>query len=171
MGLPAKLKNFGIFNDAESYIGQAAEVTIPKLGRKLESFRGAGMNGPVKVDLGMSDDGIQFEFKIGGLDLLSIRQYANASVSGVQLRFAGAYQRDDTGEVDAVEIVARGRHEEIDFGTQKPGDDTEQTIVMPCAYYKLTVNGVVVAEIDIMGMKENIGGKDRLAAQRKACGY
>ena len=170
MGLPAKLKNFGIFNDAESYIGQAAEVTIPKLGRKLESFRGAGMNGPVKVDLGMSDDGIQFEFKIGGLDLLSIRQYANASVSGVQLRFAGAYQRDDTGEVDAVEIVARGRHEEIDLGTQKPGDDTEQTIKTAWTYYKLTVNGNVEIEIDILGMKEIVNGTDRLEAQRKACG-
>lgn len=171
MGLPSKLKNFGVFNDAESYMGQAAEVTIPKLGRKFEDFRGAGMNGPVKVDMGMSDDGLPFEFKIGGLDLLSIRQYALASATGVQLRFAGAYQKDDTGEVDAVEILVRGRHEEIDFGTQKPGDDTEQTIMMQCAYYKLTVNGQVEVEIDILGMKEIVGGTDRLEAQRKACGY
>ena len=33
---------------------------------------------------------------------------------GVMLRFAGAYQRDDTGQVDAVEVVVRGRHEEIE---------------------------------------------------------
>ena len=171
MGLPAKLKNFGIFNDAESYIGQAAEVTIPKLGRKLESFRGAGMNGPVKVDLGMSDDGIQFEFKIGGLDLLSVRQYANASVSGVQLRFAGAYQRDDTGEVVAVEIVCRGRFKELDRGTLKAGDNTQAKVSMVNTYYKETINGRVMHEIDLINMVE-IGpdGVDRMAEHRKAIG-
>lgn len=37
-------------------------------------------------------------------------------------------QRDDTGETSAVEIVVRGRHEEIDFGNQKQGDDTETSV-------------------------------------------
>ena len=77
-------------------------------------------------------------------------------------RFAGAYQRDDTGEVDAVEVVVKGRHEEIDMGDQEPGEDTEHKVVTNCTYYKLTVNGVVEIEIDILGFKETIGGVDRL---------
>lgn len=170
MALPKKLKNMNLFNDAESLMGVVSEVTLPKLGRQFEKFRGGGMNGAVNVDLGMSEDSIELEWKCGGLNLTSIRQFGVTSASGVLIRFAGAYQQDDTGEVSAVEVVIRGRHEEIDFGTQKPGDDTEQTIKTAWTYYKLTVNGNVEIEIDILGMKEIVNGTDRLEAQRKACG-
>ncbi|MBJ9370568.1 MULTISPECIES: phage major tail tube protein [Acinetobacter] len=170
MSLPNKLKNLNLFHNAVSLAGEVAECTLPKLGRNLELWRGGGMNGPIAIDQGMSDDSIDFEWKVGGLNLDSIRQYGITSASGVLLRFAGAYQQDDTGAVTPVEVVIRGRHEEIDMGTQKPGDDTEQTIKTKWTYYKLTVNGKIEAEIDVLGMKEIIGGVDRLEAQRKACG-
>ena len=169
MGLPRKLKNMNLFNDAQSLVGEVSSVTLPKLQRKLEDWRGGGMDGNVKIDLGMGDDGIQLEWAIGGLDLQSIRQFGG-SISSVQLRFAGAYQRDDTGAVDAVEVVVRGRHEEIDFGESKAGDDTEQKMVTHGTYYKLTVNGRVEVEIDVLNMICMIDGKDILAAQRKAIG-
>ncbi|MEX7479196.1 phage major tail tube protein, partial [Acinetobacter baumannii] len=35
---------------------------------------------------------------------------------------------------------------------------------------KLTVNGKVEIEIDVLGFKEVVDGKDRLEAQRKAIG-
>lgn len=170
MALPYKLKNMNLFNDANSLMGVASEVTLPKLGRQFENFRGAGMNGNVAVDMGLSDDSTEFEWKLGGLNIDAVKQFAIAQASGVLLRFMGAYQRDDTGEVLPVEVVTRGRHEEIDFGTQKPGDDTEMTIKTRWTYYKLTVGGAVITEIDLLGMKEIVDGKDRLEQQRKACG-
>ncbi|KLB47455.1 phage major tail tube protein, partial [Xanthomonas euvesicatoria] len=51
-----------------------------------------------------------------------LNQYGATTHNAVQLRFAGAYQRDDATEVDAVEVVVRGRHSEIDPGTGKSGD-------------------------------------------------
>lgn len=168
MALPSKLKNLNLFNNAESLMGQTGGVTLPKLARKLESWRGAGMDGTVKIDLGAAED-LTIEWTIGGLDLTSIRQFGG-SISSVQLRFAGAYQRDDTGTVDAVEVVVRGRHEEIDMGEAKAGDDTEQKIITHCTYYKMTVNGRVEVEIDILNMKYIVNGVDILAEQRKALG-
>ncbi|MDR8014098.1 phage major tail tube protein [Ectopseudomonas guguanensis] len=170
MAMPRKLKNMNMFNDANSYQGLAKTVTLPDLARKMEGFRGAGMNGPAKADMGMSDDGIQFEWTLGGLDLIAIRQYGITKADGVGLRWAGAYQRDDTGEVAAVEVVVRGRHETISFGDAEPGEDTEHTITTTCTYYKLIVDGNVEIEIDILGFVENVGGVDRLAEQRKAIG-
>ncbi|MDZ3934629.1 phage major tail tube protein, partial [Escherichia marmotae] len=41
---------------------------------------------------------------------------------GSQLRFTGSIQRDDTGEVQAVELVVRGRHKELDSGEWKTGE-------------------------------------------------
>lgn len=170
MALPRKLKNLNLFNDGNSYLGLTKSVTLPVLGRKMESYRGGGMNGPVKVDHGMSDDGIQLEWTLGGLDLTVLRQYGIPRADGVLLRFAGAYQQDDTGEVVAVEVVVRGRHEEIDMGDAEAGEDTEHSITTTCSYYKLTVNGVTEIEIDILNMVEIVGGEDRLAQQRAAIG-
>lgn len=110
MALPKKLKMMNLFNEGNSYLGQTGEVTLPKLGRKLEDWRGGGMNGSVKVDLGLSDDITEFEWKLGGIDLTVLEQFATPTVSGLGLRFAGSYQQDDTGETTAVEIVVRGRH-------------------------------------------------------------
>ncbi|UGV31536.1 phage major tail tube protein [Halopseudomonas aestusnigri] len=170
MAMPRKLKNMNLFNDGVSYAGVAKQVTLPPLSRKMEGYRGAGMNGPVKADMGLSDDGIQLEWTCAGLDLQVFRQWGTTTVDGVLLRFAGAYQRDDTGEVSAVEVVVRGRHEEIGSGDASPGEDTEQSITTTCSYYKLTVDNEVLVEIDIMNMIEMVDGVDRLAEQRAAIG-
>lgn len=170
MAMPRKLKNMNLFNDANSYLGVAKSVTLPKLARKMEGYRGGGMNGPVKADLGMSDDGLQIEWTLGGLDVIAIRQFGATKADGVPLRWAGAYQQDDTGEVVAVEVVARGRHEEIDMGEAAPGEDTEHKIVTTCSYYKLVIDGVEEIEIDLLNFIEKVGGVDLLEAQRKALG-
>jgi|SRR5690554_2898295 len=170
MAMPKKLKSMLLFNEGNSYVGQCASVTLPKLGRKFESWRGAGMDGPVKVDLGHSDDGIQLEWTLGGWDLTALKQFGATKVDGAMLRFSGSVQRDDTGEVSAVEVVVRGRHEEIDFGESKSGEDTEHKYVTTCSYYKLTIDGEVVIEIDLLSFIFNVGGDDRLAAHRQALG-
>lgn len=170
MALPRKLKHMNLFNEGESYMGAASSVTLPKLTRKLEDWRGAGMDGPAKVDLGMGDDGIQLEWTLGGLDLTVIKQYGAVSANGIGLRFAGSYQQDDTGDTIPVEVVVRGRHEEIDMGEGKPGEDTEHKITTACTYYKLTVDGADVIEIDTLAMIFVVDGKDMLEAHRRNIG-
>lgn len=170
MALPRKLKNLNLFNDANSYVGVVKSVTLPPLGRKMESYRGGGMNGPVKADLGFSDDGIQFEWKTGGLDLIALRQFGAVNASGVALRFAGAFQQDDTGDVSAVEVVMRGRHESIEMGDNQPGEDTEHSITTTCSYYKLIVDNEEIIEIDLLNFIEKVNGVDMIEKQRAAIG-
>lgn len=120
MALPRKLKYLNLFNDGLSYMGVVSSVTLPKLTRKLENYRGGGMNGAAPVDMGLDDDALSVEWTIGGFpDDQLWAQYAAASAASVPLRFCGSYQRDDTGDMVAVEIVLRGRHKEFDFGDQK----------------------------------------------------
>ena len=171
MALPKKLKMMDLFNEGNSYLGQTGEVTIPKLVRKFEDWRGGGMNGKVKIDMGLGDDISEFNWKLGGIDELVIEQWGAATVSAHMLRFAGSYQRDDTGEAKSVEIVVRGRHEEIDFGNQKAGDDTEKTIKTIWSYYKLSIDGVVKVEIDIPNMIEIVNGVDLLEKHRANIGH
>jgi hypothetical protein len=170
MALPKKLKHFNLFNDSNLYGGIAKTVTLPKLGRKMEAYRGGGMDGPAKADLGFSDDGIVLEWTLGGWDLLALRQFGAVRADGVMLRFAGSVQRDDDGGVSSVEIVVRGRHEEIDFGEATPGEDTEHKISTACTYYKLSVDGEVITEIDFLNFVFTVDGEDLLAEHRKAIG-
>lgn len=170
MALPRKLKNMNTFHDGTSYIGVTKSVTVPVLARKMEAYRGGGMSGPVKADLGFSDDGLQMEWKLGGFDPQVITQFGATSAAAHMIRFAGAYQRDDTGQVSAVEIIVRGRHETLDMGEATPGEDTEHTITTTCSYYKLTMDGVVLVEIDLLNFIEKVNGVDMLAAQRNAIG-
>ena len=171
MAMPRKLKNLMLFNDANIYRGVVKSVTLPALSRKMEAWRGAGMNGPVKADLGFSDEGIQLEWKTGGLDLISLKQFGMVSAAGVAMRFSGAYEQDDTGEVSAVEIVVRGRHETIEMGDAQPGEDTEHSMTTTCTYYKLTVDNEEIIEIDLLNFIEKVGGVDMLEKQRNALGF
>lgn len=168
MGLPRKLKDFNLFNDGQSYMGLVSEITLPKLSRKMEEYRAAGMSGPVSVDFG--NEAIVLEWTAGGLMEDALKQYAASSHNAVQLRFAGAYQNDDDGSFATVEIVVRGRHKEIDMGNAKSAEDTVHKFSTACSYYKLTVNNNVIIELDFMAGVENIGGTDHRQALRKAIG-
>ncbi|NHQ90276.1 phage major tail tube protein [Janthinobacterium lividum] len=168
MGLPRKLKDFILFQDGTSYMGQVPEVTLPKLSRKMEEYRAGGMSGPVSVDFG--NEAIQLEWSAGGLIASALQHYGASSHGAVQLRFAGAYQEDDDGTVAAVEVVVRGRYKEVDMGTAKMGDDTTHKYTMPCSYYKLMIDGATIIELDFMSGTEIMGGVSRNDAVRRAIG-
>ena len=169
MGMPRKIKNFDVFQNGGDWRGQVAEVNLPKLSRKLEEWRGGGMNAAVDVDLGMEK--LEAELTFGGYMYDVLKEFGITKVDGVQLRFAGAAQADDTGAVDSVEVVMRGRYTEIDPGGHKSGDDTEFKVKASIVYYKLSVNGEVLIDVDVLSMIENVGGVDRLAEQRRAIGW
>lgn len=167
MALPRKLKNFNLLLDGESYAGVAREVVLPKLARKTEEFRAAGMNGPVAADMGL--EALNMEFTVG-MDVRVYRQFGISKVDGALIRFVGAWQREDSDQVTAVEVVARGRYTELDPGTAKAGEDAPLKVMANLSYYKLTVDGQVEIEIDLMNFVEVVGGVDRLEEQRNALG-
>lgn len=168
MALPSVLKNFNLFNDANSYMGIVEELKLPKLARKMEAFRGGGMNGEVDIDQGQEK--LELEFTVAGFIAQVFEQYGTTKIDGVLLRFNGAYQRDDTAQVQAVEVVVRGRHQEIDAGDAKAGEKGKTAVKSSLSYFKLTVDNKVIVEIDILNMVEIVNGKDMLAEQRKAIG-
>lgn len=166
--LPSVLKNFNLFNEGASYMGVAEEVKLPKLKRKMDELRAGGMNGPVKVDLGQ--EGLEMEFTGAGIMSQVLKQYGATKAAGVGLRFAGAYQRDDTAAVQSVEVVVRGRHEELDMGDAKGGDKGKMVVKSTLSYYKLSIDGKAVIEIDLLNFVEIVNDVDLLADQRKAIG-
>ena len=170
MALPHKLKNMNLFFNGDNWQGKAEEITLPKLTRKLEAYRAGGMNGAAHVDLGLEDDALGMEMTLGGMEAQLYKQWGIAEIDGVPLRFAGAYQRDDTGETIACEVVVRGRLSEIDPGSAKQGDNTQVKFRFKPTYYRLVWNGADLIEIAVVNMVDQVDGVDRLAEQRAAIG-
>jgi len=175
--MPSKLKLFNLFLDGTSFIGEVPEVTLPKLSRKMEEYRAGSMTGPVSVDLG--NEAISLEWTAGGLIVEALKKYGAKKHNAVQVRFAGGYQNDDTGKVDAVEIVVGGRYKEVDMGNAKAGDDTHHAeMVAPMmakmkfgnhAFYgeqKASENERMFMDmLKVIEMRNGLSSKDAFASQ------
>ena len=170
MALPRKLKHLNMFNAGNNWQGLAESVTLPKYTRKFEKYRGGGMAGAVDIDMGLDDGALDTEFTCGGVEAKLFKQMGTLTVDGVQLRFTGSIQRDDTGEVQAVELVVRGRHKELDSGEWKTGESSTTKVSGTNSYAKLTINGEVLYEIDLVNMVHIVDGTDLMEAHRNALG-
>lgn len=168
MGLPKKLKNMNLFVDGGAYLGEVSEVTLPKLTRKMEGYRGGGMDSEVQVDMGLEP--MELEFTCGGIVSDLLGGFGAPTHDAILYRFAGSYQADDTGLVMPVEVVVRGRPQEIDMGNAKPGSDTEVKFKVAASFYRLIINGREKFKIDPMAMVFVVDGVDRLTAHRAAIG-
>lgn len=166
MGLPSKLKNMLVATNGQPHAGEASKVKLPVLSRDMDEYKAGGMLGPVKWDKGMK--AIEIEHEYGGLVPSIFSGFGSTRVDGEMIRFTGAYQSDSAGGYDSVEVIVRGRHEEIDMGDAEVGGDTKQTVKTTCSYYKLSVNRRVLVEIDMIGMICIIDGVDRAAELREA---
>lgn len=170
MPLPSILKNMNMFYNGSSFAGMVPEITIPSIARKMENYRGGGMDGTVAIDLGMADDPISFEWKPGGLIDAVYDGFGAVTIDSEMIRWVGGYQDDGTGQIKAVEITVRGRHSTIEDGTQKPGEIGDRTVTTLCSFYQMTIDGREKIYIDVPNMVCRVNGIDRLAQMRAVLG-
>ncbi|MBD59026.1 MAG: phage major tail tube protein [Citromicrobium sp.] len=166
--LPSKLKNFNVFSEAVPYLGIAKEIELPKITMAGEEYRGAGMLAPVDMDLGLEK--LEHTVTYGGIIPAIMRQLGEPRFDGLQLRYVGAYQADDTGLPAIAELVTRGRISEMDPGNAQAGEDTEWKVQSTLSYLKWSVNGTEVIAIDVLNGMYRVSGVDRMLGIRAALG-
>jgi len=169
VALPKQLKFFNIFVNGGNYAGIAESITLPKLSRKLESHRAAGMPGAVKIDLGFDDDALDFEFTVAGI-APEITELVGGSINSCALRFAGAFQQEDQDAYLKVEISLTGRLKEVDLGEIKQGEKQTSKYQVACTYYRLELNNATVVEIDLLHMVHKTSNKNLLEQARQSIG-
>lgn len=167
--LPRVLKNFNVIIDGRPMAGVAEELVLPALERKMEEYRAGGMLAPVSLDLGL--ELLKLEFTLAQFDADVIKAWGLEDAGGINTRFLGAARADDgSSGVDAIEISVRGRWKKIEQGTVKNADQAKMKVEMPLVYYRYSLNGSVLIEIDVVTGKEVVGGVDRSAAMLQALG-
>ncbi|QNH50179.1 phage major tail tube protein [Acinetobacter venetianus] len=166
--LPRTLKNFNVFVDTHSWAGLAESITIPKITKKTDDYRGAGMIGDVALSMGYEK--LEGEVVYAGFDVKQYRQLGVCGTSDLPVRFVGVYERQDNCTTQNVEIYMRGQGLEIDPGETKNGVRTEIKMSYNFTYYRMEVDGIVQVELDYINGIERFGDTDIAEAIRELLG-
>lgn len=167
--LPNEIKAWNLHIDGGSFAGLATEVELPKLKRKMDSYKGGGMDLEIESDQGQEK--LESGFTLREFSRAVLNKWGVINGQGVAIRLMMAAQRADaSGVTDAIEVVMRGQWNEIDMGNLKGGDAAEMKVKMSLQYYRYIENGVDVIEIDGPNMIHKVNGVDLLEARRKAIG-
>lgn len=138
--LPRVLKNMNFFVNGRGYAGRVDEIQLPKLTLKTEEHRAGGMDIPVEIELGME------------------KLEAQLTIS------------DYDPEVFKLFGLLRGGWKELESSNWKPGDKGTLTVMVATRYYKLSIDGQELVEIDAVNLVRKVGGTDQMDAIRAAIG-
>lgn len=158
------LRNVAAFVDGRNYAGECSQVTLPEVNIQTEESRAGGLDAPLEHDMGMEALRATVQFLSVPPEVMKL-----LGQHDVPMTFRGALRNYD-GTTAGATAELRGR-----FVSQNPGDwaagsQASFTSVMAVHYYKLTVDGEEVYEIDVPGMVRRINGEDQLAGVRGALG-
>lgn len=161
------LKNFNLFVDGRGLAGNIEEINPPKLTIKMEEFRNGGMDAPIEVDIGMEK--LELDYSLTNYDAGVLALFGLTSGQSKAITIRGALV-SESGKESAVVINAFGVIKEVDKGSWKAGDKAALKQSVALRYYKETIDGVVIHEIDIPNMKRIVNGVDQLSQQRANLG-
>jgi P2 family phage contractile tail tube protein len=167
MALPKILRNFSLYVDGIGYAGKVTEATPPTLTVKTDEFRAGGMDAPVEIDMGMEP--LNLSFILAEYSDSLLRQFGLLDQNAVQVALRGAMVDNGTAATSVV-VNGTGHFKEFDPGNFVAGDNTEAKFNMGLRYYKMTIGGDVIHEIDVENMVRIINGEDQLASIRTAIG-
>lgn len=164
MQYPRFIRNFNVFIDGRSYFGRATEGKLPEVKIATAAHRGAGMDGPVGIDMGM--EGMTAEVSMAEWDPILLKQLGTRQ----RLVFRPAAQGEDAAEAVPIIATIGGLITAHELPALKPGENSVMKLTIDVRTYRLEIAGEEVWNIDLPNAKRVIGGVDQLASIRKAMG-
>lgn len=161
--LPKTLKNFNVFIDGVGYAGIVEEGSPPPIVLKTEEIMNGGMAAPVDVSMA-SVEKMEFELTLKEFSAKVIGLIGQDNV-GVSLR--GAIGPDNEAVIIETRALVRDNNQD---GWKAGGDSAVLKVGLTANYYKQTINGDVLVEIDAVNMIFNAGGVDHMAGMKTALG-
>lgn len=164
MPIPRILKNFNLIVGGAGFAGLVDEIELPKLVMKVDEHRAGGMDAPAAIEMGMELP--ECSFSLAEHNPAVFAQFGLRDGNAVQLAFLAAAVDDRTVEPYRVDVT--GMYKEIDSGTLKAGDKTPLKATLACRYFKISLAGADLIEIDVENMVRAVNGDDQMAPIRAA---
>lgn len=165
--IPRVLKNFNVNVDGRGFFGRADETVLPVLSEMTDEYRGAGMNGPIDISMGLEK--MESRLTMAEHDAELYKLFGVQRGNNVPFTLRGAMQRQ--GE-DAIAMVVRigGRVKQIDPGSWKAGERGACQLTLAVNSLKIEIDGVVVVDIDLVTGRQVVNGVDQYESIRSAIG-
>ncbi len=159
-----------VYIDGVSYLGQAAQVTLPRLKAKTQDYKGLGMIGEIELWSGMAklESKIKWSSFNAGIQL----------VTSDQITFRRLQVRGNIRQITAAGLAAEIPAIYLLQGFFKDGGDdefkhqeaVEDTSTMAVHHSELYVAGVQIYLYDAYSNTYIVGGVDKLAQYKANLG-
>ena len=158
------MRNVAAFVDGRNYAAECNQVTLPELNIQTEEFRPGGYDAPLEMDMGMETLRASLQFQTVPAEVLKL-----FGKPDVALTLRGALISHD-GTVKGATAELRGKFIGNNPGDWAAGSQASFTGMFAAHYYKLSVAGETLYEIDVQRMVRIINGVDQLAEIRNSLG-
>jgi len=164
MAYPRPIRSYNASIDGGGYFGRVETATLPNLQLQTEEFRGAGMDIPVAVDMGMQAMTAELAFQTWSPELFS---HFGTRTS---LVLTPASMGEDSFDADSHRFTLRGRWSGLEPGQVQQGSKSLLTLTCSVDRFKYEQNDEELIFIDNENAVRRIGGVDQLEGLRRAMG-
>lgn len=165
-----RLTNANVYLGADSLMGQAEEINLPEVKVKTAEHKALGMNASLELPAGL--DKMEGKIKWTSFYKDSLVKVANPYAT-IQVQVRGNLEGYEAqGRVSEVPVVAVMSIQAKNFPGVglKQQENAEMETAFSCLYYKLTIDGQDVIEVDVLANIHKAGGVDLLANYRTNLG-
>ena len=167
-GIPEKLNDYNLYNDAEKLVGVEAECELPSFEATTTKISGPGILGEVESpNIG----------HFGSLKLpITFRTVSRDSGKLLEPKSQTIPLRADQGSYDVsqgkinhqkLKVVARGIPVKFEPGKLKAGESTGTKVELEVYYIKIECEGITLVELDKFNSIYIVNGTDYLAEVRE----
>lgn len=166
MLIPTVLNNFNMYGEGHRFLGVSPETTLPNFEYMTETIDGAGIGGEIEEAVEGSFGSLEVEstFQNIGTEMFDYITHTGMVV------LRGSMQMTDTAtqvnQNQGIVVTIKGKVKSFDLGTLKKGGKGEPKIVREVTYFKLTIGGKNVLELDKYNLVWKLNGVDRLESVR-----
>ncbi len=164
MQTPTTLRGWTAILNGNQKAGLVKEGSPPKITKKMEEYRNAGMFQSKKAWLGMEAQ--EVELTLGDVSADIAAAMRNLKADDIALTFRAAYKGEDKEDFKESLIEIRGELSEFDQGSFKEGELTEVKVKIEVGYYKWSYEGRTIHEFDPDNLLYIFDGQDVLKGMR-----
>ncbi len=168
--VPEVLNECFIYENGQMQVA-TGDVTLPKLENITNTLKGGGIAGEVESPVMGHYKSVQMtvNYRIPTKEFLKRHRAGNQDL---EVRGATQFLNKQTGlqEIQHFKIVARGRTVSGDGGKMAAHSPFDSAITYELHYYKVSINGETIIEVDKFNYIAVIDGVDYMKEVRKALG-
>lgn len=162
--LPKTVRDFTAFIDGTGLAGRIKQATLPTITLSTEEHTAGGMAGTVDVFMGKADK-MEIELEMDGMSDEFLQGIGDPDFP---ITMRGAISNG--GRKESAIFETRGLFREAELGNLTRSDKGMTKLKSTLSYFKATIADRVVYEIDVLGGRLIVDGKDLLQEQRAALG-